>query len=78
VRHARATTAQLSLQREDGAIVLRVRDDGRGVNPAQLGAGDGVRGMRERALLVGGELDVARAHPHGTEVRLRLPVNGGP
>jgi two-component system sensor histidine kinase UhpB len=76
VRHARARSAQLSLQAEDGAVVLRVRDDGRGIDAAGLRSGNGVRGMRERALLVGGELDVVRARPHGTEVRLRLPVKG--
>jgi two-component system sensor histidine kinase UhpB len=74
VRHARATRAELSLKAENGSIVLRVRDDGQGIDPSGLRSGHGVRGMRERALLVGGELDVMRVDPHGTEVRLRLPV----
>jgi two-component system, NarL family, sensor histidine kinase UhpB len=78
VRHAGATTARLSLRAEDGGVVLRVRDDGRGIDAAELGSGNGVRGMRERALLVGGELEVARTRPHGTEVRLRLPVRDAP
>jgi two-component system sensor histidine kinase UhpB len=78
VRHARARTAQLSLQAEDGAVVLRVRDDGRGIDAAGLRSGNGVRGMRERALLVGGELDVVGGRPHGTEVRLRIRVKGQP
>jgi two-component system sensor histidine kinase UhpB len=74
VRHARATRAELSLRRENGAVVLRVRDDGRGIDAAGLRTGTGVRGMRERALLVGADLDVQRVIPHGTEVQLRLPV----
>jgi two-component system sensor histidine kinase UhpB len=74
VRHARATRADLSLRAENGAVVLRVRDDGRGIDPVGLRSGDGVRGMRERALLVGGDLHVTRVLPHGTEVRLSLPV----
>jgi two-component system sensor histidine kinase UhpB len=77
VRHARATRAELSLEAVDGAVVLRVRDDGRGIDAAGLRSGHGVRGMRERALLVGGELEVGRVAPHGTEVRLRLPVKEG-
>ena len=74
VRHARATRAELSLQQENGAVVLRVRDDGRGIDAAGLRSGNGVRGMRERALLVGGDLSVRHILPHGTEVQLRLPV----
>ena len=56
VRHARATRAELSLQAENGAVVLRVRDDGKGIDAAGLRSGNGVRGMRERALLVGADL----------------------
>jgi two-component system sensor histidine kinase UhpB len=74
VRHARATEAELSLRAENGAVVLRVRDDGKGIDAGGLRSGNGVRGMRERALLVGGELHVRQVRPHGTEVRLSLPV----
>jgi two-component system, NarL family, sensor histidine kinase UhpB len=76
MRHARATRADVSLEAENGAVVLRVRDDGQGIDPAGVRSGHGVRGMRERALLVGGDLEVVRVAPHGTEVRLRLPVKG--
>jgi two-component system sensor histidine kinase UhpB len=74
VRHARASRAELSLRAENGAVVLRVRDDGRGIDADGLRSGTGVRGMRERALLVGGELEVSAVAPHGTEVALKLPV----
>ncbi len=74
VRHARATRAELSLQAENGEVVLRVRDDGKGIDAMGLRSGNGVRGMRERALLVGADLRVAKVAPHGTEVQLRLPV----
>ena len=74
VRHARATRAEMSLQKENGAVVLRVRDDGRGIDALGMRSGNGVRGMRERALLVGGDLRVDHVLPHGTEVQLRLPV----
>jgi two-component system sensor histidine kinase UhpB len=74
VRHARATRAELSLQAENGEVVLRVRDDGRGIDAMGLRSGNGVRGMRERALLVGADLKVVHVEPHGTEVQLRLPV----
>ena len=70
VRHARADWAHLGLRVEDGAVVLTVRDDGRGLRGAAEGAG--IRGMRERALLVGAELEVRPARTGGTVVELRV------
>jgi two-component system sensor histidine kinase UhpB len=73
-RHADATRADVILDAQDGAVVLRVRDDGCGIDPRAAASGAGVRGMRERALLVGGSLDITPLQPSGTEVRLALPV----
>ncbi|WP_433393908.1 HAMP domain-containing sensor histidine kinase [Micromonospora sp. KLBMP9576] len=75
VRHARASGVELSLVRQPGHVQLLIRDDGRGVGDAAEGAG--VRGMRERALLVGAQLAVAPAPGGGTQVRLRVPVGNG-
>ncbi|GAA1409889.1 sensor histidine kinase [Catellatospora coxensis] len=72
VRHARATRVELSLQRRPGEVLLRVADDGRGAADAPEGAG--IRGMRERALLIGASLEVTRSPAGGTEVRLRVPA----
>ncbi|MFI6628607.1 histidine kinase [Nonomuraea fuscirosea] len=69
-RHARATRAELSLTTEDGRLVLRISDNGRG------GAGEdgaGIRGMRERALLIGARLSVDSPPGEGTHVRLVIP-----
>ncbi|MFC4066362.1 histidine kinase [Actinoplanes subglobosus] len=57
-----------------GWVELRIRDDGRGVGGAPEGAG--VRGMRERALLIGADLTVGPAPGRGTEVVLRVPLGG--
>lgn len=73
-RHADATQAEVVLEARDGAVILRVRDDGRGIDPRAAATGAGVRGMRERALLVGGTLEIGPVKPHGTEVRLALPA----
>jgi two-component system sensor histidine kinase UhpB len=73
IRHADATRATVSLKAEDGAVVLRVRDDGRGL-PDHLPTGTaGLGGMRERALLVDGRLSIRSEPGHGTEVRLEVP-----
>ncbi|UQS31547.1 HAMP domain-containing sensor histidine kinase [Streptomyces fradiae] len=71
-RHARARRAEIRLESMPGAVGLRVRDDGRGTGGAPEGAG--IRGMRERALLVNAALDLGPAPGGGTEVRLTIPV----
>jgi two-component system, NarL family, sensor histidine kinase UhpB len=68
-RHAGVTRARLTLDREDSAVVLTVRDRGTGsVEPE----GSGLRGMRERALLIGARLTITSGED-GTEVRLEVP-----
>ena len=74
VRHARAGCATVSLRAENGAVLLRVRDDGRGL-PTELPKGTaGMAGMRERALLVGGRLSIWSEPDRGTEIRLEIPI----
>ncbi|GAA1608710.1 sensor histidine kinase [Kribbella hippodromi] len=70
-RHAQARTVHLSLQRHGAAVVLSVDDDGNGLRGAEEGTG--IRGMRERALLIGAELAVGPGES-GTSVRLRVPL----
>lgn len=71
-RHANARRAEVSLRRTPSGVELRVQDDGRGIGAASEGAG--ILGMRERALLVGADLDVGPAADGGTLVRLAVPV----
>jgi two-component system sensor histidine kinase UhpB len=73
-RHARARAVDLALRRTPEGVELRVRDDGVGLGDAAEGAG--IRGMRERALLVGADLTLGPAPGGGTEVRLRVPRPG--
>jgi len=74
-RHAAARNVALDFGREPGgAVALRVRDDGRGFPGGQPdGASFGLRGMRERAVLIGARLRVESSPGEGTEVLLRLP-----
>ena len=71
LRHADAERIRLVLRRDGGTTVLRVEDDGRGTGRSAEGAG--VRGMRERAVLVGGRLELRAAPGGGTSVTLMLP-----
>jgi len=74
-RHARAHTAELALGRVDGEVTLHVRDDGRGLPPGALSSSAGIRGMRERAMLIGARLSIDAPPGGGTEVVLRVPVH---
>ena len=58
VKHSGAGRCDLQLSRENGQVSMRVSDDGRGA--ADLGGGSGIAGMRERAEMAGGTLDVKR------------------
>jgi two-component system sensor histidine kinase UhpB len=74
-RHAHASLVELALEPGAGSVVLRVVDDGRGlVDTAVLNGHGGLRGMRERAVLVGGALAVKHAREGGVEVRLEVPA----
>lgn len=70
-RHAQASTATISLRRVGDTAVLAVEDDGIGVTALP---GTGRTGMHERALLVGGTLDVVRRPEGGTCVCLQVPL----
>jgi two-component system, NarL family, sensor histidine kinase UhpB len=73
LRHAHASHVDLSLRRTEGWIILTVRDDGRGL-PETIPTTSGLAGMRERAMLIGAELDI-ESHPHaGVEIRLAVPI----
>ena len=77
VRHAEASTVELSLKCAPNTVTLRVSDDGRGMNGSRPAQGNGIRGMHERALFVNGELKFGVAEEGGVEVRLDIPIPGG-
>jgi len=73
-RHARATQVEVTLDREGEHVTLTVRDNGVGFDmdaPRRAGA-FGLRGVRERATLLGGEVTIESAPGKGTRVELRL------
>lgn len=70
-KHAGAAAVELRLSEEDGAAVLRVRDDGRGLDPETLPDGFGLTGLRARLALAGGTLSVES--DAGTTITARVP-----
>jgi two-component system, NarL family, sensor histidine kinase UhpB len=73
-RHAGARRVELSLERRGDEVVLTVSDDGRGLPEGAASSSYGIRGMRERAMLVGGQISIVGAPGGGTRVRLSIPV----
>ena len=72
LRHADATVVDVAVHVVGAELVIRVADDGRTAGPVREGSG--IRGMRERAGLLGGTLDAA-ATPTGFVVEARIPVH---
>jgi signal transduction histidine kinase len=90
-KHAQAGSAMVGVHTGDGLMRVQITDDGIGLPPdaaeraservEQGSGGFGMSGMRERAELVGGEIDVFPADPvsgKGTTVRLSIPLAGRP
>ena len=82
-RHAEASRAVVCITERDGVLEASVTDDGRGLPDAErlgprgdgLEGGFGMGGMRERAELVGGQLEFGPAPERGTRVRLLVPLD---
>jgi signal transduction histidine kinase len=79
-RHSQARQIEVEIRYDNEQFRLRVRDDGKGVDPAILSSQGseghyGLPGMRERATLIGGKLVVWSEVDAGTEVELRVPAS---
>jgi signal transduction histidine kinase len=74
-RHSHASHVEVTLTRDDGQVVLQVRDNGRGIRTGELAGRQslGLAGMRERAALLGGEVEIIGSRGHGTTVIIRVP-----
>ena len=76
-RHSNASSVRVQLKIAGVQLVLEVKDNGKGISPDKI-AGDGsfgLLGMRERALLFGGEVFIQGAPGKGTTVTVSVPLN---
>ncbi len=73
VRHSGCTEAQIDLMVEANSFVMVIKDNGGGFAPAQVGDGNGLVNMRERARLMGAQFWIDSADGQGTTVTLRVP-----
>ena len=78
VKHARAERITVSMVVDPECVELSVTDDGRGFDPQSLATDDrrsfGLIGLRERARLLNGSLDILSKPGEGTQVRVRMPI----
>ena len=73
-RHAQASHAWVQVEETETQLCLEIRDDGGGFDPKAVEAGHyGLLGMRERARLIGGMLDVVSEKGGGATIKVRLP-----
>lgn len=72
IRHGDPSRIELHLAGHDGEVALRVTDDGTGIGGLEEGAG--LTGMRERALMIGADLEVGPGRDGGAAVLLTLPA----
>jgi two-component system sensor histidine kinase UhpB len=75
-KYAAARSVEIRLRAQAGRLVLDIGDDGRGIAPADLNRPDrfGLRGMRERALSLGGTVDIRGTPGAGTAISVNLPL----
>ncbi|HKW38839.1 MAG TPA: response regulator [Burkholderiales bacterium] len=75
-RHAEATRLDIAMSLESGTLVLRVEDNGKGIDesatfsPKSLG----LLGMRERVLAFGGQIDIRGTPQQGTKIKVSIPL----
>ena len=75
-RHAKATRTEVVLQKQQDWLVLLIRDNGRGFDQADpsLSKSLGLLGMRERAAILGGRVNISSAPGKGTTVTAWIPL----
>lgn len=76
LRHAGATEVEVDVSVRRGRFVLEVSDNGRGIDLKKIAAGKslGLKGMKERALLLGGEVEIRGRPEEGTRIMVRVPL----
>ena len=76
IRHAEATTVDITVKEQKGEFILQLEDNGKGMKEAEISGTEslGLLGMRERAHLMGGEVSITSAEGGGTVVAVHVPI----
>ena len=73
LRHSQANAAELEIHRQRNELVVTIRDNGCGFDPAKEGEGNGLRNMAMRATEAGGRFKVESRPGQGSTVEFRVP-----
>lgn len=73
-RHAEARKVNIDAKIEEGQLIITIEDNGKGFQEKKDSSGYGLRNMRDRARLLGGELTIASNPGHGTTITLFVPL----
>lgn len=78
-RHAQASKVTARIEKHAGTLWVEIADDGKGITTEDLNAPGkfGLLGMRERALLFGGEVTITSTPGRGTTVKIKVPISDG-
>jgi signal transduction histidine kinase len=78
LRHAQATSVDITMKAETGEFVLAIIDNGRGITENERSGSQslGLLGMQERAHLIGGKVNVNEVEEKGTVITVRVPTSG--
>ncbi|HNY01338.1 MAG TPA: response regulator [Bacteroidales bacterium] len=76
IRHSRATKATLFVKKQEDSLMIRVTDNGIGISRQDMVRSDsfGILGMKERVLLLGGQIDITGTRGRGTVISLQVPL----
>ena len=77
LRHAQATKVTITVKQESGEFFLAIKDNGRGIKESEKSGAHslGLLGMRERAHLIGAQIDIIGIEGKGTLVAMRIPIS---
>jgi PAS domain S-box-containing protein len=77
LRHAQATEVTITMKQESGEFFLAIKDNGRGITESEKSGAHslGLLGMRERANLIGAQIDIIGIEGKGTLVAMRIPIS---
>jgi len=75
LKHSQATIAEVGIHRQRQELIVTIRDDGQGFNPATTSGGNGLRNMEQRALEAGGQFKAVSRTGNGSIIEFRVPLH---
>jgi len=75
MKHAKATSVQLALSKENFTVILNITDDGIGFDPISVKKGSGLKNIQNRVYLSNGTISLDSKRGQGCKIEIKLPIN---